>query len=492
MAPSDRTVSRTTRLAAGNVVVVSAAEVAAKLSTLAWTLTAARLLTPRDFGTFFFVFTVALLLSSVVKWGFDPVLIHRGSAEPDRLPALYSQAVGWQVLLGVPVFAVAGGVLAWARPGWDMRATTAMLFGSVVLDTLSDTCRGASSARQRQGGTSGALVLQRLVTAALGVGLLVAGAGLVGLAAALFTGSAVGLAAHVAALRPLGVRLRTADMDRAGLSDFGRGTIVIGVSALVLMVLFRVDAVMLGVLRGDAEVGIYTAAYRLLETVLFVAFALRNAVFPVMSATGSAGRLGAAMQGGTAALAVVYVPFTAVLLAESGPVLNLLFGEPYGQASATALRWLAPAPLLFAIAYLGNSALQAAGRNSGMLAGAVTATVMNVGLNLALIPAYGAAGAGASSTISFAVQSAVVLGYLRVAGVRSRTVRAVAEPVVAGLAMFVVLVLLPWPLLPGLAAGGTVYALVWAGLIARSDPHQLAVARALVTRSRYFARGPVP
>lgn len=476
-------VSRTAWLAAGNVLVVSAAEILAKISTLLWTVTAARVLTPRQFGAFFFVFTVALLLSSLVKWGFDPVLIHRGSAEPERLPDYYSQAVVWQLAVGLPVFALATAVLAWARPGLDVRLSTGLLFGSVLLDTISDTCRGASSARQRQAGTSAALVLQRMVTAAVGVGLLLSGAGLVGLAGALLLGSLVGLVAHMAALRPLHVRVRGAAVSRAGLADFGRGTVVIGISSLVLMVLFRVDAVMLGLLRGDAEVGAYAAAYRLLETVLFVAFALRNAVFPVMSTATSPAGVGVAMRAGIAALAFAYAPFTAVMVGDAPAVLALLFGAPYGATSAAALQWLAPAPLLFAIAYLGNSALQVAGRSAGMLTAAVTATVINVGLNLVLIPLLGSAGAAISSTASFLVQSAVVLWYLRAAGVHSHSVRAVAEATLAGAAMLVVELATPGPFLVGVALGGIGYLLVWTALVRRSDPPQLALARALLRRS---------
>ena len=51
----------------------------------------------------------------------------------------------------------------------------------------------------------------------------------------------------------------------------------LGVDTVVAMALFRIDQVLLGAMKGDAAVGVYAAAYRLLETMLFVSWAVAAA-----------------------------------------------------------------------------------------------------------------------------------------------------------------------------------------------------------------------
>lgn len=476
-------VSATLRRTAGNAAFAASAEVIGKIATLAWTLLAARLLDVERFGTFAFVLSAALLLAAVAEWGFDAVMVRQASAHPERLPGLLAQALVMQLAVGVLAFTGVGLLLGGSRGDGAFRLTVALVLTAVLFDIASDTCRGAAASRQRQTATSTALVLQRLVTAALIAAALLAGYGLVGLSAGLLLGSALGLGAHVAALRRLGVRPDLSAVSRVQLADFLRGTWWIGLSILTLMALFRVDALLLAALRGDKEVAAYAAAYRLVETVLFLAFALRAAVFPIMSATEDRGRIAAAMQAGFSALALVYVPYAVVVVFEGDRVLHLLYGAPYDALAAPALAGLALTPLVYGLAFFGSAGLQSVDATRGLLMASTAALSVNVGLNLLLIPEYGATAAGAVTTVSYAVQAGVVMTSLRRSGVRPRLGRPLLEPLAAG-AVLTLFLTLPLPLIVEVPVGGIVYLAVWALLVRRTDPRQLAVMRSVLRRSR--------
>lgn len=479
VAPSGGLARRTAR----NAIVAAVAQVVGKLGTLIWTLLAARELGEAAFGAFAYAFALALLVSAIAEWGFDPVLVNRGSRTPERMSELFTLALAWEMAIGIPVFAVATVGAAVTEPGLHFRAALVVLMMSVLIDMCSDTCRAASAARQSQGGTSLALVLQRIVTAAVAAVVLLAGGGLLALCLVLLAGSLFGLFTHAVALRRLDVHVRPGAVSRPAMRDFINRTWAIGASALVLMALFRLDAVLLGAMKSAAAVGIYAVAYKLLETVLFIAFSVKNAVFPVMSASSDARLVSRALDAGLSMTAVVYLPFAVVCLVDASAVLDLLYGEPYATESVGAVRWLALAPLVFAFATFGNSGLQARQRTDGMLVGAVVATVINVGLNLALIPLFAGTGAAAVTTASYLVEAVVVVVYLRGVEVPVAVLRPLVEPGAAAALMAVLLVVVPGPFLGSLAVALVGYVGAWLLLARWRRPEQLRVLTGVVSRA---------
>lgn len=477
-------VGAVTRRTARNAAVRGIAEILAKLATLSWTVVAARILDQGDFGAFSYALSLVLLVSALPAWGFDPLLVRRASADPQQLPRLHTEALTWQTVLAVPTFVVTALVALGNRTSPSSGVVLVLLLVAGLPELWSDTARASAAARQDQLGVSQALVLQRIATAVLVIGALFAGFGVVGVATGFLGGTLVGWVLHVAALRSLQVRIQPQLLTWTGLRDMLTGTGYLGLSALVLILLFRFDTVLLGAMKDEEAVAVYTVAYRLLETVLFVSYAVKQAVLPVMSAEGGVGRVRQGFEQGLAAVSVVYVPFAAVALVEGDRVIDLLFGGRYGQQAAPVLAWLAPVPILFACGYLGQSALMSQGRNRPMLVAAVCATVVNVALNVLLIPVYSGVGAAVATAASYLVQVFVVQAFLRQGVAKVRLLRPLLEATAAALLLTGLLVVLRLPLLVELAFAGGVYIGAWYLLARRTAPQQVAVVFGLVPRRR--------
>ena len=473
-----------TRRTARNAAVRAVAEVLGKIATLSWTVAAARMLPQQDFGAFSYALSLMLLASALPAWGFDPILIRRASSEPALLTRLHSEAIAWQSLLAVPTFLAVGLVASNSRPSPEAAVVLVLLLVAGIPELWSDTARASAAARQRQAGVATALVVQRLATAVLIILALVLGLGVVGMAAAFLAGTLLGWGAHAIALRRVDVVVRLDQLSWSGMREMLSGTWLVGLSALVLIVLFRVDTVLLELFRGDQEVAAYAAAYRLLETGLFIAYAVNQAVLPVMSASTSGDRVSIGFERGLAAAAAVYVPFAAVALVEAERIIDLFFGRTYAIQSAPVLRWLAPAAVLFAASYLGVSALLSRRRHAALLAAAVLAMMANIALNLILIPAHGGVGAAIATTGSYLVQVLVVVVCLRRDVGRVRLLRPLAESTAAAVAATVVLLVVSLPLLVELVLAGAAFLAVWLTLARRFAPEQLEVIRAVVPGSR--------
>ena len=468
--------------AARAVVIRGVAEVLGKLATFAWAVMAARMLTQHDFGAVSYALTVMLLASAPAESGFDAGVVRRGSAEPPILERLYTEAVTWKTLLAVPAFIVAAVVTLTSGPSAEEMTVIVVFLLAGFPEMWSHSGRAVSVARQAPSSTSTALVFQRIATAAAIAVALLAGWGAIGVAVAFLVGTLAGWLAHEVAIRPLDVRPHLRLLDRRHFKEMWSRTWMIGVSAMVLMLLFRLDAVLLGALDGFEAVASYSVAYRLLETVLFVSFAVNQAIMPVMSATTDVTRIRKGYERGLSVAAFVYLPFAVVCLAEGARIIDLAFGGEYAQTSAPILNWLVPAPLLYAMAFFGSSVLISRDLVKGMLVAAVAATVANVALNLWLIPLYSGTGAAVATTASYAVQAGATLLVLRRSVTRMNVVRPLVEAALASAVLAAVLVVMDLPLLVELALGGLVYLGAWFAIARRFAPEQLEVIAGILGR----------
>ena len=474
----------TTRRTAVNVVIRAVAEVLGKVATLVWTVVVARLVSQEDFGAISYALAVMLLVSSLPQWGFDENVVRRGAGEAEALPRIYAAALAWKTAIALPVFGVTAVVMVFSRPSLAAWICVAFFLLAGLPEIWAKTARSVSVALERPGSTSIALVIQRVATA---VGVLLGallGFGIVGVGAGFFAGTAIGFLAHITAVQKLGVRPDFSGLDREDLRVAVRRTGMLGLSALVLMLLFRLDAVLLEVFKGDDEVGIYSVAYRLLETTLFVAFAINQAIFPVVSRSSERWKWRAAFRHAQAIGGFVYLPFIAVCIVEGEAIIALLFGEKYALPSSAILVWLAPAALFYAVAFFCNAMLTAAYDGAGLFVSSIAATVVNVVLNLILIPPYGGVGAGIATVIAYAVQAGVSVIALRRGGVAVPLLKPLLVPGAATGVLAVALVLIQLPVLIELVIGGLIYLGAWWLLASRFAPEQLDVVLAVARRQK--------
>lgn len=468
---------------ARNAAFALVAETGSKLTTFLWTVVAARELSQADFGTLNFALSLALILAAVAEWGFDPVMIQRTAREPELGERFFVHAVTWEAIVATVLFAGTAAAVVTFSTG-TAQVVVLLVLLAIYLDVFADTMRGMGTALQRQGVTSVALLVQRVAIAAFVVPVLLAGGGLTAFGVAFLAGYIVGYGAHLVALHRLGIRLRPGLVDRTGMRSFMKGTTAIALSGLVLAALFRVDALMLAAFEGPVAVGTYAAAYRLFETTLFVAFAVNGALFPLMSERGDDGvQVRAVLEKAIGAMFLLYLPYAVICIIDANAVLSLLFGADYGASSSTALVLLAPAPAFYAMAFATGSALTAMRRTGGLLVAAIAATVLNVGLNLVLIPTISIDGAALATTVAYLTEATVLLVYVtRITGGPPRFARAALPAFAASVPLAGVLLAAPIHPFAAMAIGLPIYVVGWWLVARRFAPWQVDFLRVLLRR----------
>lgn len=348
------------------------------------------------FGIFAFYLTLYQLFATMLGFGADTIVIREASR--DRSAA--GRLIGMLILLKAR-FAVVGILLLVAVAIWfeALGARTALL----TLGALHLLCHAPSAA--------GAIFH---VDMAFGRSALAGALGQV----AWLASTLVMLAADVTepamylvafgmwavvngALNYLWARARVVldwSADREQRRQLWRDAWPLGVSITMAATYFYIDTIMLRPMRGEVAVAHYSAAYRLMSFVLMVPVLFSQVVFPVLTRLWAAGSdaVNPFFQRVTRFLTALAVMFPAALWLVRRDVMALIYPEEFA-VGALSLGILSLAIIPIFLAYPHIHLLLAAGHQRLMMRISFAGAVLNIGLNLVVIPRFGIEGAAATT-----------------------------------------------------------------------------------------------
>ncbi len=238
----------------------------------------------------------------------------------------------------------------------------------------------------------------------LSAALIAAGAGLRGAMAALVVSNLTATVMAAWALRRLLRRVDQAAPGGVRLRElFGFSLLSWGAS-LASTGLIWADTILIGALRSSAEVGVYNVATRLVTLATFVMPAINGALGPHIADLhhrGDGDSLRRAYAVATSWILRLSLPAFVVLLAFPGQLLRL-FGPGFREGAAvTAV--LAAGKLADAATGPCGLMLNMSGRPLWSVVDNLAALVLNVALNLWLIPRHGILGAAMAWTLALAI-----------------------------------------------------------------------------------------
>jgi len=352
--------------------------------------------------------SVYLFLPVVLAdFGFAGVVLRDISASPDRTEQVMRASVPLRVLLSA-VFVGVATLVAFAIP-FGERTKVAIAIGAPgAFFTLANLAvLPILQAQLRMHWAMLATLAGRFATLGLTLAALELGLGFNAVVAAGSVGTAVTLLVDVVVVRRL-VSLRPT-IEVAYWRSLIRGSLSLGLSGALSMIYFRVDALLLALFRSSREVGLYGAAYKFLEFSETSASFASTSAFPTLarlSAEGDA-RLRRAVQRTFDALLAAAVPLALLMFIFPADILRVTAGPDFVEG-ATALRILAPYVLFSFVAGLLWRTLIAARADRALLLLSIVVLVVNVGLNIALLPPYGYKAAAATSIASQVVATLLI------------------------------------------------------------------------------------
>lgn len=387
---------------------------ASALLLLVLLVAAGRTLGEADYGRFSFALALATILEVLMDFGLKEVVTRNVARDRSVASHLVSHVFGVKLLLSTGGLATITTLAFLLRPEPDVRLACVLLGLSAVLRSYLLTARHLLNGLERFGLDSVVLVSDRLLLLVLGLAALGAGYGVLGLSVAFVAGRAAAFAIAYAIARsqvgPLNV-----GVDRTQWRMLIRAAAPFGLFIAVLNLYSYVDTVMLGVMRTDAETGLYSAAYRVYEGIVSLASIMGTVAGPQLArqfVTNRARHAWLARYAVGGAL-VAAVPIAIGTLFTAPWLLAMLFGTGFG-AGAGVLRILAvglvcvfPLQVMHAVAISVNE-------ERVLIRAATAGCIVKVVFNTVLIPTWGIAGAALSTVASETASFAVIL--LRVRG----------------------------------------------------------------------------
>jgi O-antigen/teichoic acid export membrane protein len=196
-------------------------------------------------------------------------------------------------------------------------------------------------------------------------------------------------------------------------AEFWRFAAPRGLAGVFAVIVLWLDTLLIGAFRSASEAGIYAAAVRYLAFGAFASQAIVQAIAPTMSRLLTAGEIGVARsvyRAGTAWSMLFGWPVY-FLLVIFAPALLSVFGPPY-VAGQDALTILATTMLIATAVGPVDVVLLMAGKSGWNLMNTLGALIVNVGLNIALIPRWGIAGAAIAWSVSILTNNLAPLAQL--------------------------------------------------------------------------------
>jgi O-antigen/teichoic acid export membrane protein len=210
-----------------------------------------------------------------------------------------------------------------------------------------------------------------------------------------------------------GPRVSRRRLARADPRGFWRFTMPRAVASFTSMMLQRLDIVLVAIIRGPAEAAVYTAATRFLVIGQSASMAINRAAQPRFTELFTLGERRAAnnvYQGTTAWLVLLTWPLY-LLAIVYGPQVLVIFGPSYHTGGVVVVI-LAVTMLLASACGQVDMVLITTGRSSWSLINGVLGLVVNIGLDVVLIPKYGIMGAAIGWAAAIAVTNLMPLAQL--------------------------------------------------------------------------------
>lgn len=235
-----------------------------------------------NFGLYSVGLAYFSIISSIADFGFNRFLVREIVKQEEK-----SWEIIWSVfflrLTSVSTFFAILAVLLYLFDPNKMRVSVILLASLAVLpQAIALTFDGVFTAlRKLQFSAISAIVLS-ISTVIFGIWLINQGFGVMGAVNAIILGQVVyATILGIILYKSHGFAKTTVTLQVLKKAIFG--SLPYGILAILGLLYFRIDTVILSYLKGNFETGIYSVGYRFLEALVFIPNALTLALFPVFT-----------------------------------------------------------------------------------------------------------------------------------------------------------------------------------------------------------------
>lgn len=370
----------------------------------------ARVLGPVQFGQFNYALAFVALFAPIATLGLDGIVVRNLVMERESPQATLGSVAVLRLLGALAAVILCNATVMWFKPDDSLAHLLVLIISLGLIFQSTDVVDCWFQSRV----TSRYIVLAKL-PALLGffgvrILLLLGAFSLYMFAWAQILELLMGAFGVLAAYRICGNSFRQWHPDFNHALALLREAWPQALAGLSVMLYMKIDVVMLQSMAGDRATGIYSAATRLSEGIYFIPMIVVSSLAPMLVRSREIGR-----DHYFQTLSKLYVTMvrlsltiTVIILAVSPWLVEALYGTAYTESVAVLqIHIWASIPVFLGVAssqYLTNEGYQTLS-----LYRTLVGLIVNVALNLALIPQHGAMGAAIATLISYSIATFSIL-----------------------------------------------------------------------------------
>jgi O-antigen/teichoic acid export membrane protein len=413
----------------------------------------ARALQVDNFGTYSFVLSFTTIFQMLSFLGINELIVREIAKRKEDLSKLFSSALLIRIIS--PVFFVGIIYLIVLLADFDDDTSKALMIAgiSIIAFSISYLIEGLMVALRQSQHVAAVALGENVIKLVLSVIFLARGYGVVALMVAVLLSRLASILMYAVPVRLVARELRWS-LDRATTAQVFRLSWVFALISVFTVVYWRIDQVMLQFFKGPYDVGLYSAAFKILLVLTLFLQAFMISVFPVLSSSYRTNRAEFERISRKALryLVMVAAPIIAGTLVLAEEIIGLVYGPGY-ESSANILRFLIPVLLPFFMDGVLWRVVLATDNQIVTLRITSLNMSLNVLFNLILIPRFSYFGAAVATlvtlTTAFGQNARFVTTRLFAVDFRSTLMM----PVISAAVMGGVVYLLKYHLLsPGIAS----------------------------------------
>jgi len=370
-------------------------------STLLLTIAYGRFLGAFKFGELYFAIAFVTLIGYPIKAGYNIQAIRDVAQKPDKARGYFSSLFlirlgTWLILYTVVL--LASWLLGYSSA---VRVLVAICGFDLLCNALSDTFSSLHYAFERPIFPVVGNILEKGLTAFVGILLLRSGAGVQTMAVVLVGGSIVnGVWQAAWFFRQVGADFA---IDPALIRAIARMSIPFLINGVLLVGYTSIDTLLLSLMTNDTVVGWYGAAQRITDTMSFLpTIVITYIMYPIFSklSLASDADLKLAVEKSVNFLLFCGIPIATIFIIAAPNIIRFLYERTEFAHSIPVFQVAAPSVVFVFINYVLISTILSKKQDSKLPIVSAIALVFNLGLNLILIRLYQHIGAAIASTLT--------------------------------------------------------------------------------------------
>ncbi len=379
---------------------MTSASIAQKIISFAYFTIIARFIGVENTGSYFFALSFTTIFVVFVDLGFTNVLVREGAKYRDKISDYLSTILSVKILLGLVTYILMVFILNLLGYSGQIKSLIYLSGVTMLFDSLHLTMYGVFRARGDFRFEAGSIMISQFVTLILGSIFLYLQLPLIFLILAFTIPSVLNaLFAGFVLMKKFSISL-VPRFDRVIFKHIAKITIPFAIASILARFYSYADSMILSKIATLTDIGFYAIPYKITFAFQFIPLALVASLYPKFSEQflSDRTRLSQSFLNSVRYLLIIVLPISVGVGVLSRDIILLLYTEMY-LPSVLPLQILLGGLLFSFVSFPIGAFLNACDRQKTQTKIVAFVLIVNILLNLLLIPKLGIVGAAISASI---------------------------------------------------------------------------------------------